>query len=96
MRARRLIAASVVVAAASLVSCTFLVSFDTRSDAGCADGACPGNGDATLGDDGVSTGDDAFLSSDDGGGSADVGDCTVLSEGEACAKPDVCRMPSTL
>jgi hypothetical protein len=84
----------VVLAAASVVSCTFLVSFDDRGDASCG-GACDGELDAGFDVEGDGFGDDSLFPPDDTNDPSDAGDCTALSEGEACAKPNACRAAST-
>jgi hypothetical protein len=98
VRGRSGIAVIVVLAAASALRCTLLVSFDDRGDASCGGGACDGDLDATF--DGQGFGDDSLFPEGDGSGddtneSSDAGDCTVLSEGVACAKPNACREAST-
>jgi hypothetical protein len=93
VRGPRRVALIAVLAAVSAVSCTVLVTFDDHGDASCGDADCDGGFDATMGADAVD--DTDFFPMGDATVSADVGDCTVLSEGEPCAKADACRHVST-
>jgi hypothetical protein len=95
VRGRGPLAFVIALGAGSVVSCTFLVSFDEIGDATCGAGPCDGAPDATFGPDANELGDDSLFPGDDSDLSADVGDCSVLSEGEPCAKPDACRATST-
>jgi len=92
VRARGPIAFVVVAAAASVVSCTFLVSFDNLGDAACESASCNGSFDATVDLEGGAPEGATFT---DAEVSSDAGDCSLLAEGEPCAKPDTCRAAST-
>jgi hypothetical protein len=106
----QLIALASLVASASGVGCTALVSFDDHPTNTCGVGfdggllGCDGGPDGTLFGDAneeldvtvvVGFDGESFDGADGAGGSADVGDCSVLSEGEPCAKPDACREVAT-
>ena len=85
--------------------CTLLATFDERAEAGCVEGTCGSGGmDATIRDVAArgeaSAPIDAYIAPDvapphDVYVSADVGDCTALSEGSPCGKPDACQMAAT-
>ena len=72
--------------------CTWLVSFDDRGDARCGDSTCDGTLRDASSDGSVEQG---AASPPDGAHTVDAGDCSLLSEGESCAKGGACRGVST-